>query len=78
MSKGPGIVQRRILAAVEAEPSRVFQVLALAAIVYPNATIEEKHLVCVRRAISKMPQLKKGRDGNYRRKGGWHYAIQLG
>lgn len=76
MSKGRGIIQRRILAATEAEPSRVFTVETLAAVVYAGEPIKEKHLSSVRRALRTLPELWKGRSGNYGRKGGWHYAIQ--
>jgi hypothetical protein len=43
---------------------------------YPDAPIKETHLSSVRRALRKLPELWKGRSGNYGRKGGWHYAIQ--
>ncbi len=42
MSRGPGIVQRRLLAAFQAEPSRRFTMLELAEVAWPGEVIVDK------------------------------------
>ena len=57
MSRGPGIVQRRLIAAFQSEPTRHFKVEQLAEIVFPGEQIERKHAVSVRRALENLPGL---------------------
>jgi hypothetical protein len=74
MSRGPGVIQRRIVAALQAEPGRWFTVMELAFVAYPDeGMVEKKHFVSVRRALSGM-KVKRRRSGK-RRTGGWHYQI---
>jgi hypothetical protein len=68
MSRGPGIIQRRVVAALEAEPTRRFTTEDLAAIVYSGEAIGHKHLSSVRRALSKASpagKLRRQREGRY-------------
>jgi hypothetical protein len=57
MSRGPGIVQRRLIATFQSEPTRHFTVEQLAAIAYPGEQIERKHEVSVRWALKNLPGL---------------------
>ena len=57
MSRGAGVVQRRIIAALQAEPMRLFTVEELAEIAFPGEPIERKHLVSVLRALKNLPGL---------------------
>lgn len=54
MSRGLGVVQRRLIAALQAEPSRWFTVLDLAEVVY-GEPVERKHLEAVRRVLRRWP-----------------------
>jgi hypothetical protein len=54
MSRGRGIVQRRIVAAFEDQPGKRFTVDELAALAYPGVAIERKHKEGVRHALNKM------------------------
>ena len=78
MSRGAGIVQRRLVAAIQAEPKRLFTVEELAKIVFPDELIERKHLVSVRRALKNLPGLEPhvypaGKSGTR----GWRYEVRL-
>ena len=55
MSRGAGVVQRRLIAAFEVEPGRRFKVKELAEIVFPGEPVERKHEVSVRRALNNLP-----------------------
>lgn len=54
MSRGPGIVQRRIMAAFEDQPAKRFTVEELCELAYPGEAIERKHKESVRRALNKI------------------------
>jgi hypothetical protein len=56
MSRGPGVVQRRLIAAFQVETGRR-TVKEFAEIAFPGETIERKHLVSVRRALKNLPDL---------------------
>ena len=71
MSKGPGRVQRTIMAAFEVEPSRRFTTEELAASVF-GSTPTPSHIETVRQSLNKMG-LKKSRAGQ-RKTGGWHHV----
>ena len=78
MSRGPGIVQRRLIAAIQGEPGRLFTVEELAEIAFPGEPIERKHLVSVRRALKNLPGLdphlyKAGKSCTR----GWRYKVRL-
>ena len=76
MSRGPGIIQRRIMAALQAEPARWFTVMELVVIAYPDeGMVEKTHLESVRRALKGL-KVNRRRDGK-RRVGGWHHSIRL-
>lgn len=51
MSRGPGHVQRAIVAIFSAEPHRVFSSDDLAAVIYPDQTIAKRHTDAVDRAL---------------------------
>ena len=75
MSHGPGVVQRRLIAALD-EPGRRFTVEELAEIAFPGETIERKHEVSVRRALKNLDGLdlhfcKAGQS----RAHGWRYLV---
>ena len=78
MSRGPGIVQRRLIAALQNEPTRRFTVEQLAAIAFPGEQIERKHAVSVRRALKNLPglDLESCRAGKPRGHG-WRYVVGL-
>ena len=65
MSRGAGIVQRRIIAALQAEPTRLFTVEELAEIAFPGEPIEHKHWVSVRRALQGLKGVHRTREGQY-------------
>ena len=78
MSRGLGVVQRRLIAALQAEPKRLFTVEELAEIAFPGEPIERKHWVSVRRALKNLP----GLDPHLYRAGksstrGWRYVVRL-
>jgi hypothetical protein len=54
MSRGIGLVQRRIKDAFESNPGKAFTIVGLAEIAFPGQTIERKHKQSVRRALSKL------------------------
>jgi hypothetical protein len=54
MSRGPGIVQRRLLAAFRAEPDRSFTAKELAATVYGEAEPADYRMSNVLRALRKL------------------------
>lgn len=73
MSRGPGVVQRSLIAAIH-ERGRRFTVEELAEIAFPGEPIERKHLVSVRRALENLPGLhfhKAGKSGTR----GWRYIV---
>jgi hypothetical protein len=80
MSRGRGIVQRRIIAAFDAEPSRRFSIEELASVVYPGKTIERSQREAVRRALQSIGPVigvhrsRAGRLGTR----GWHHIIGMG
>jgi len=78
MSRGPGIVQRRLIAAFQSEPTLRFAVEQLAEIAYPGEQIERKHAVSVRRALKNLPGLDlfvmtANKPGTH----GWRYFVTL-
>jgi hypothetical protein len=77
MSRGAGNVQRSLIAAFEGELGGLFTVEELAEIAFPGKPIERKHLVSVRRALRKLPDLKlhfqrTGESGTR----GWRYLVR--
>ena len=79
MSRGAGVVQRRIIAALQAEPWQHFTVEELTEIAFPGEPIERKHLVSVRRALKALKNLP-GLDLHFYRAGkpgarGWSYTV---
>jgi hypothetical protein len=76
MSRGLGVVQRRLIAALQADPARVFDVEELAAIVFPGETIQRKHSVSIRRALKGLPiGIFKCRVGRAPHRG-WRYRVR--
>jgi hypothetical protein len=74
MSRGPGIIQRRIMAALQAEPARWFTVMELVVIAYPDeGMVEKTHLTSVWRALQglKVKRWRAGKRGGR----GWYYKI---
>jgi len=76
MSRGAGVVQRRLVEAIRAEPKRRFKVKELAEIVFPGEPVERKHEVSVRRALKNLPDLdlhlyKAGKSCTR----GWRYLV---
>ena len=73
MSRGPGVVQRRLQAALEGEPKRRFKIEELAARAFPGEAISRAQLVSVRRALAglKTESCRAGRSGER----GWHYFV---
>jgi hypothetical protein len=76
MSRGPGVVQRRLIAAFH-EPGRRFTVEELVEIVFPGEPIERKHAVSVRRALKNLPGLHlisypRGKSGTR----GWRHVVR--
>ncbi len=71
MSKGPGRVQRAIIAAFADEPARRFTTEELATCVFGTAPTAS-HIETVRQALNKLG-LKKSRAGQ-RKTGGWHHV----
>ena len=76
MSRGPGVVQRRLIAAFQVETGRR-TVKEFAEIAFPGETIERKHLASVRRALKNLPDLhrdfhKAGKTGTR----GWRYRVR--
>ena len=63
MSRGRGIVQRRLIEAIQGEPCRLFAVEELAEIAFPGELVERKHAVSVRRALKSLPGLDLYRAG---------------
>src|SRR5260370_13958901 len=58
MSRGPGIVQRQLLVAFEAEPTRRFTTMELAEIVCPGEAIGGRHRASLFRALRSLPGVK--------------------
>ncbi len=78
MSRGPGVVQRRLIAAFQSEPTRRFTVEQLAEIAFPGQQIERKHEVSVRRALKDLPGLHLHVfRGAKPRAHGWRYVVGL-
>jgi len=78
MSRGPGIVQRRLIAALQAK--RRFTVEEFAELAFPGEPIERKHLVSVRRALKALKDLP-GLDLHFHKAGesgtrGWRYRVR--
>jgi hypothetical protein len=76
MSRGPGVIQRRLIAAFH-EPGRRFTVEELAEIAFPGEPLERKHAVSVRRALKKLPSI----DLHFHKAGktrarGWRYRVR--
>ena len=76
MSRGAGVVQRRLIAAFPIEPGRRFTVEELAEIAFPGEPVERKHEVSVRRALKNLPGLDlhfypAGTSGTR----GWRYRV---
>ncbi|WP_276118393.1 hypothetical protein [Pararhizobium qamdonense] len=71
MSKGPGRVQRAIIAAFEAAPSSRFTTQELAASIFTNPPTAS-HVETVRQALVKS-KFKKSRAGHLKT-GGWHHV----
>jgi hypothetical protein len=75
MSRGAGIVQRRLIAALD-EPGRRYAIQELAKIAFPGEPIERKHEVSVRRALKNLA----GLDLHFCKAGescarGWRYLV---
>ena len=75
MSRGPGRLQRELVAVFEADPARRFTIEELAALAYPGEVFKRDHAVCIRRALKTLPGLVKGRRGE--RGGGWRWRFGL-
>jgi hypothetical protein len=80
MSRGPGHVQRQLLAASEAEPGRIFTMAELAQLVWPGETIEHKHMSSLSHSLKTLPgthDVEVVRTRHHSRKygQGWHYHI---
>lgn len=71
MSKGPGRVQRAIIAAFEAHPDRAFPVTELATLAYCDRPIEKRHTDAVDRALRSLADDLGLRTCRARRHGGW-------
>lgn len=73
MSRGLGQTQRRILAALQAEPRRRFTVEELAAIVYPGEPVTHSHVVSVRRVVRGLAvnRVRLSQQGSR----GWHWLV---
>ena len=73
MSRGSGVVQRRLQATLEGEPKRRFTIEELAARAFPGEAIGRAQLVSVRRALGALPveRCRAGRSGER----GWHYVV---
>jgi hypothetical protein len=70
MSRGPGRIQKALLAIFEAQPQRRFTTQELAAkVLDPEPTAS--HIETVRQALSKL-NLNKSRSG-HPKSGGWTY-----
>jgi hypothetical protein len=74
MSRGPGVVQRELIAALHEPSLRTIE--ELAEIAFPGEIIERKHLVSVRRALKNLRGLKlhfqrTGESGTR----GWRYVV---
>ena len=55
MSRGPGRIQRAILAAIQADPDNAFTAEELCCRVYPDLKeLEKKHYVAVQRAVQNL------------------------
>ncbi len=78
MSRGLGIVQRRLIAAFQREPTRRFTVEQLAEIAFRGEQIERKHAVSVLRALKDLPGLDLHVSrGAKPRAHGWRYVVGL-
>jgi hypothetical protein len=78
MSRGLGIVQMRILTALQAELGKQFTVEQLCSLVFPGEVIQTKHRQSVRRAIRclrKTNGLQVIRAGHLK-SSGWHLTIR--
>ena len=76
VSRGLGVVQRRLIAAFESEPTRHFTIRELAELAFPGTPIERKHEVSVRRTVRNLPDLnlhfcRAGKFGAH----GWRYVV---
>jgi hypothetical protein len=73
MSRGPGIVQRRLRAALQGEPARHFTVEELAAVAFPSEPVGRAQLASVRRALKGLAvtRFRVGRSGER----GWRYVV---
>ncbi len=78
MSRGPGVVQRKLISAFQSEPTRRFTVEQLAEIAFPGEQIERKHAVSVRRALKNLPSLNLHVFRAAKpRAHGWRYVVGL-
>ncbi len=73
MSRGPGIIQRQLIAALQGEPLRHFTVEELAALAYPDHEVGRAQLVGVRRALDGLSvfRCRAGQSGER----GWRYVV---
>ncbi len=76
VSRGLGIVQRRLIAVFESNPQKRFSVKDLAELVYPGEILERKHEVAILRAMKAINGLDKIRAGRWST-GGWHYIFSV-
>jgi hypothetical protein len=77
MSRGLGQVQRRLLAALQAEPSRRFTVEELAALAYPGEEIDCSRLSSARRGLRGLSgSIYRERHGDMGARG-WRHVIRL-
>lgn len=74
MSRGPGNVQRQLIAVLQGEPLRRFTVEELAALAYPDRSVGRAQLVSVRRALNGLDvgRQRIGLGG----KRGWRFSIR--
>jgi hypothetical protein len=73
MSRGLGRTQRRLLAALQAEPTRLFTIETLAETAFPGEEIDHSRLNNVRRALERLPA-HRFRQRNATR--GWHWGFR--
>jgi hypothetical protein len=77
MSRGLGVIQRRVMAAFQADPGKPFTIGELAIVTFPSISIERKHQVSVRRALRNLSEinLHLSRAGEFGSRG-WRYLVR--
>lgn len=79
MSRGPGIVQRRIAALLLGHPGKLWTNEELASCVYNSDAVTPAQREAVRRSLAKMDvtlPVTRCRTG-LRNSGGWHYTVRV-